>query len=252
METAASTRASTGSPPSPQFSASLPCWLSWSALFGWDSNSALFAAKHCPASSTDNGHTWELRTITDDVLGERAANLTGCFATSGAGTQKQYEPYKGRLLQQAACGKQGGGFLAITIFSDDNGKTWQGGNFASETEGTNGFRWNYDENKVVELSDGRLMLNSRIPRGSHGQGYRLVAISEDGGMNWGEYHIDNELQDSQNNAQLLRPFPSADSGTLRSKVLLFSNTKHHWDRVNGHVSMSYDDGETWPVSKQIR
>lgn len=186
------------------------------------------------------------------MLGERAANLTGCFATSGAGTQKQYEPYKGRLLQQAACGKQGGGFLAITIFSDDNGKTWQGGNFASDTEGTNGFRWNYDENKVVELSDGRLMLNSRIPRGSHGQGYRLVAISEDGGMNWGEYHIDNELQDSQNNAQLLRPFPSADSGTLRSKVLLFSNTKHHWDRVNGHVSMSYDDGETWPVSKQIR
>lgn len=204
------------------------------------------------ANSTDDGYTWELRTITDDVLGERASDFTGCFATSGAGTQKQYEPYKGRLLQQAACQKVGGGFLAITIFSDDHGKTWQGGNFASDTEGTDGFRWNYDENKVAELSDGRLMLNSRIPSSSHGGGYRLVAISEDGGMNWGEYRIDKELQDSQNNAQLIRPFPTASEGTLRSKVLLFSNTKNHWSRVDGHVSMSYDDGESWPVSKQIR
>ncbi|MDP9806578.1 sialidase-1 [Trueperella bonasi] len=204
------------------------------------------------ANSTDNGYTWKLRTITNDVLGERAADVTGCFATSGAGIQKQHEPHKGRLLQQAACRHKDGGFRALTIFSDDHGKTWQSGNFASATEGAQFFRWNYDENKVAELSDGRLMLNSRIPRGSHGAGYRLVAISEDGGMNWGEYRIDEQLQDSQNNAQLLRPFPTANKGTLRSKVLLFSNTKNHWNRVNGHVSMSYDDGASWPVSKQVR
>lgn len=204
------------------------------------------------SSSTDNGHTWTSRLITNDVLGERAGDVVGCFATSGAGTQKMLAPHKGRLLQQAACKTKKGNFRALTIFSDDHGKTWQGGNFTSETEGAKGNTWNFDENKVVELSDGRLMLNSRIPGGSYEQGHRLVAISKDGGVNWGEYRADHALKDSQNNAQIIRAFPTAKKGTLRSKVVLFSNTKQWGNRVDGHVSMSYDDGATWPVSTQIR
>ncbi|MFC5281874.1 exo-alpha-sialidase [Arcanobacterium canis] len=206
------------------------------------------------SSSTDNGYTWSHRIITNDILGSEATKFDGCFATSGAGTQKMQAPYKGRLLQQVACRKADrSGNLAVTIFSDDHGKTWQRGNFTSDTEGAaQGKKWNYDENKVTELSDGRLMLNSRIPRGSAEEGYRMVAVSNDGGMNWSEYRADHNLLDSQNNAQILRAFPTAKKGTLRGKVLLFSNTKNHWDRVDGHVSMSYDDGATWPVSKQIR
>lgn len=205
------------------------------------------------SSSKDNGYTWSSRLITNDVLGERAKDVTGCFATSGAGIQKMHEPFKGRLLQQAACKqKETGRFLALTIFSDDHGKTWQAGHFTSDTEGAKGNKWNFDENKIVELSDGRLMLNSRIPRGSYEQGYRLVAISTDGGRTWGQYHADHALKDSQNNAQIIRAFPTAHADTLRAKVLLFSNTKPWWDRIDGHVSMSYDNGATWPVSTQIR
>ncbi|WP_353065137.1 sialidase family protein [Arcanobacterium hippocoleae] len=40
------------------------------------------------ANSKDNGHTWQRRTITNEVLGSRATQVRGCFATSGAGIQK--------------------------------------------------------------------------------------------------------------------------------------------------------------------
>ncbi|WP_461005028.1 exo-alpha-sialidase [Trueperella pyogenes] len=208
------------------------------------------------SSSTDNGRTWNSRLITNDVLstsGTRIDEIKGCFATSGAGIQKMHEPFKGRLLQQAACKFNTGRFRAITIFSDDHGKTWQGGHFTSDTEGAPaGKHWNFDENKIAELSDGRLMLNSRIPGNSYGTGYRLVAYSADGGETWGGYHIEKQLPDSTNNAQLIRAFPSANNGTLRAKVLLFSNTEKPNNRVDGKVKMSYDDGKSWPISKQIR
>ncbi|QOR45039.1 exo-alpha-sialidase [Trueperella pecoris] len=199
------------------------------------------------ASSTDNGRTWTSRLITDDVLRSSGANISdiaGCFATSGAGIQKMHEPFKGRLLQQAACRFKTGGFQAITIYSDDHGETWKGGHF------TDSRHRNFDENKVVELSDGSLMLNSRVS-GNFGKGRRIVASSTDGGVNWTDIHIDDNLRDSTNNAQILRPFPSANKGTLRAKVLLFSNTEQG-ERVNGKVKMSYDDGKSWPVAKQIR
>ncbi|MEW6878102.1 exo-alpha-sialidase [Trueperella pyogenes] len=208
------------------------------------------------SSSTDNGRTWNSRLITNDVLstsGTRIDEIKGCFATSGAGIQKMHEPFKGRLLQQAACKFNTGRFRAITIFSDDHGKTWQGGHFTSDTEGAPaGKHWNFDENKIAELSDGRLMLNSRIPGNSYGTGYRLVAYSADGGETWGGYHIEKQLPDSTNNAQLIRAFPSANNGTLRAKVLLFSNTEKPGHRYDGKVKMSYDDGKSWPIAKQIR
>ena len=42
--------------------------------------------------------------------------------------------------------------MAVSVYSDDHGATWKPG---EPTEGS------ADENKVVELSDGRLLLNSR-------------------------------------------------------------------------------------------
>ncbi|MGV4376754.1 exo-alpha-sialidase [Trueperella pyogenes] len=200
------------------------------------------------ASSTDNGHTWTSRLITNDVLstsGARIDEIKGCFATSGAGIQKMHEPFKGRLLQQAACKFNTGGFRAITIYSDDHGKTWKGGHF------TDSRHQNFDENKIAELSDGRLMLNSRVSA-NPGKYKRIVATSSDGGVNWTDIHIDNNLPDSTNNAQIIRAFPSANNGTLRAKVLLFSNTEQPDNRVDGKVKMSYDDGKSWPIAKQIR
>ncbi|AKK10313.1 GDSL-type esterase/lipase family protein [Corynebacterium uterequi] len=206
------------------------------------------------AESKDNGHTWTERDITAEALGDKAKDLVACFATSGAGTQKLNAPHQGRLLQQAVCSfkEKGHNYAAVTIYSDDHGKTWHSGNFASTTEGGN---WAYDENKIVELSDGRLMLNSR-PSGGTASGHRIVAISDDGGENWKDYRVQKDLLDPQNNAQVMRAFPTARPGTLRSKVLVFSNTRNSTvgfaNRQPGTISLSFDDGATWPVSKQFR
>ncbi|MDD7505325.1 MAG: sialidase family protein [Actinomycetaceae bacterium] len=204
--------------------------------------------------SDDNGYTWREEVITAQVLKGKVPGAVSCFATSGGGTQKLQEPHKGRLLQQAACRVEKDGrevISAFTIYSDDHGATWHGGEFtASEVQGLGSLR--FDENKVVELSDGSLMLNSRTWTGDTGPRHRITAISRDGGVTWGDYKIRSELVDPSNNAQIIRAFPNAKPGSLRSKVLLFSNTANDSKRTNGTISMSCDDGATWPVRKQFR
>ena len=193
--------------------------------------------------STDNGYTWTQRVITDQVLGDKGKELTSCFATSGAGTQKMAEPNKGRLLQQMACVHKTNGIVAFTIYSDDHGATWKSGN---ATPGVVDGK-KFDENKVAELSDGSLILISR----AQNSGGRIICNSTDSGENWTNCRISNELSDEANNAQVIRAFPNATPGTLRSKVLLFSGTPGA-GRNNGKIWASFDDGKTWPLSKQFR
>ena len=192
--------------------------------------------------STDNGHSWTQRVITDQVLGEKAKELQSCFATSGAGTQKMTAPDKGRLLQQMACVPKSGGIVAYTIYSDDHGKTWKSGNPTPAVVAGKKF----DENKVTELSDGSLILISRSQAG----GGRIICTSTDSGENWKDCHVSNDLADENNNAQVIRAFPNAKPGTLRSQVLLFSGTDN--GRKNGYVWASFDNGKTWPVKKQFK
>lgn len=200
--------------------------------------------------STDNGHTWTERVITAGALHDKA-DLKSCFATSGAGIQKKQAPHAGRLVQQAACVKTDNTIVAFSIFSDDHGGTWQSGAYTRVDRGEGETQWRFDENKVAELSDGRLLLNSRTTNASPGGGHRLVAISEDAGETWGETSYDEELIDSGNNAQLIRAFPNAKPGSARSKVLLYSGAFNQGQRTNGTVLASCDDGETWAHHKEL-
>ncbi|WP_181446935.1 exo-alpha-sialidase [Streptomyces sp. NTH33] len=185
--------------------------------------------------SHDEGRTWEHETITADVtadLGWRSR-----FAASGQGIQLKYGKHAGRLLQQYTIINGAGVFQAVSVYSDDHGRSWKVG----EPVGVG-----MDENKTVELSDGRVMLNSRDSQRS---GYRKVALSEDGGVTYGKVTIDRELPDPTNNASLVRAFPNAPEGSARAKVLLFSNAASTSQRANGIVRMSFDDGRTWPVGR---
>lgn len=170
--------------------------------------------------------------------------VAGMFASSGEGIQLKYGQYKGRLIQQyAGKVKQADGSTVIqaySVYSDDHGKTWQRGAFV----GTG-----MDENKVVELSDGRVMLNSRD---STNGGGRKVAISTDGGASYGAVRYDSALVDPTNNAGLTRMFPDAAQGTAAAKVLLFSNANNRSSRSNGTVRYSCDDGATWSAGKQFK
>lgn len=187
------------------------------------------------STSSDDGHTWSHRTITADVTGD--LSWRSRFASSGQGIQLKYGPHSGRLVQQYTIINGSGAFQAVSVYSDDHGVTWQVG----EPVGTG-----MDENKTVELSDGRVMLNSRD---SGRSGFRKVAYSTDGGVTYGPVTIDRELPDPTNNASIVRAYPNAPQHSARAKVLLFSNAASSTSRSLGTVRVSYDDGETWPESR---
>ena len=189
------------------------------------------------STSTDNGWTWTHRTITADITKDNP--WTARFAASGQGIQIQHGAHAGSLVQQYTIRTADGTVQAVSVYSDDHGKTWQAGT----PTGTG-----MDENKVVELSDGSLMLNSRA---SDGSGFRKVARSTDGGQTWSEPASDKNLPDSVDNAQIIRAFPNAAPSDPRAKVLLLSHSPNPkpWSRDRGTISMSCDDGASWATGK---
>jgi len=183
--------------------------------------------------SDDNGHTWsERREITSSVKPPE----WGWYATGpGVGIQLENEPYRGRLV--IPCDHDYGQKGSHMIYSDDHGQTWT---YSQRIlPGCN-------ECQVVELIDGRLMNNARTY--SIDPDHRGISISTDGGATWSEVWFDEELPEPTCQASFLR-FTRADKQDKNR--LIFSNPAHTSSRVNMTVKMSYDEGETWPVAKQI-
>ncbi|MBS5341090.1 MAG: exo-alpha-sialidase, partial [Actinomyces sp. oral taxon 181] len=120
---------------------------------GTDPNARNILQAHV-IESHDNGQTWvNPRTITDQVTQGHDDQWFTRFASSGEGIQLRYGAHAGRLIQQYAVANAGStSLMAVSVYSDDHGATWKPG---APSEGS------ADENKVVELSDGRLLLNSR-------------------------------------------------------------------------------------------
>lgn len=184
-----------------------------------------------PNGKTVNGH-------------EHVGGVKGMFASSGEGIQLRYGAHAGRLIQQfmGTVVQDDGSTVqqAYSLYSDDNGKTWQMGTPVGE---------GMDENKVVELSNGDVMLNSRPQTG----GYRKVAKSTDGGVTYSEPKEDDQLPDPANNGHITRMYPDAAQGSAEAKILLFSNTATKAaPRENGLVRYSCDDGQKWSSGKAIR
>lgn len=177
--------------------------------------------------SDDDGLTWRHRRITAQIKDPAWA---GIFASSGAGIQIRRGPIAGRLVQQYVVRVKTEVFAA-SAFSDDHGEHWRMGALVGPGA---------DENKVVELADGRLMLNSRS------KPYRRIAYSNDGGATWSGWREERALVDPANNAAIIRENPDADPGSPRAHGLLFSNTEHPTQRRNLVLKHSCDDGATWP------
>ena len=221
-----------------------------SAFGNNDANRNIISAQ--VAESGDGGITWsEPRLITQTVKpGTSAASpqpgdVRGMFATSGEGIQLKYGPHAGRLIQQFAGDvRQANGtntIQAYSVYSDDHGATWvKGANVGT----------GMDENKTVELSDGRVMLNSRSHSGADNA--RKVAISTDGGATYGPVTLDSSLTDPGNNAAIARLFPEAPAGSADARKLIFTNAFHPDNRQNVSARVSCDDGATWGVPRTIR
>ncbi|WP_031034216.1 exo-alpha-sialidase [Streptomyces sp. NRRL F-5650] len=182
--------------------------------------------------SDDDGLTWKHERITADL---KDPSWGGMFASSGEGIQLRHGAYKGRLIQQYALRKDGANY-AVSAYSDDHGATWKTGT----PVGPGG-----DENKTVELSDGRIMLNNRS------KPYRTVAHSTDGGVTYTPFQQDTELPDPANNGSLTRFAPDVDPSHPRASWLVFSNTATTSSRSNLTVRLSCDNGQTWPVRRTV-
>lgn len=201
--------------------------------------------------SSDGGVTWSQPRLITDVTkpgtsktSPAAGDVRSNFASSGEGIQLKYGQYKGRLIQQYAGDvRQADGtnkIQAYSVYSDDHGATWHKGANVGDR---------MDENKTVELSDGRVLLNSRD---NANQGYRKVAVSTDGGASYGPVTQDTELPDPANNGAIARMFPNAAQGSADAKKLIFTNANSKTGRENVSARVSCDDGATWPGVRTIR
>lgn len=124
-----------------------------------------------------------------------------------------------------------------TLYSDDMGETWHIGEMISGT-GTSDLV-DPNESTIVELSDGRVMVNMRNQTGTN---LRAVAISPNGSDNWSEPYFDEALNEPVCFGSLVR----YDENTL-----LFVNPDTTSGRTRGTVKVSYDDGKTWPVKRML-
>ena len=129
---------------------------------------------------------------------------------------------------------------ASTIYSDDNGKTWQVGDVVLKL----------NETIAVQLSDGRVMLSSR--NGGKAK-RRLMTFGPDGATGWSEPVIAQEILEPGCMAGLTSHPGTKDTP---GPILLHSNP-HTTDtekqaRENVSVNASFDDGQTWPVRRLLK
>ncbi len=192
-------------------------------------------AGHYFVCSEDEGETW---------TGMQSIDLP--YWPHDVGITLRYGKYKGRLILPARFTKgkrlDWPNMFNGVLISDDKGDTWRAGGLTQSHVG---------EACVVELSDGRVYVNSRNHAANFG--IRNHAISYDGGETFTEFGDDPELIE-----------PTCDAGMVRyndpsvGNVILFSNpstsARKRWDGGSRHrmtVRGSYDNGETWPLKRLI-
>jgi sialidase-1 len=182
--------------------------------------------------STDDGVTWS---APEDITGSVKQFDWTWYATGpGVGIQTR----SGRLVIPANHAVLGTGVhQSHVVFSDDGGRSWQVG--GSADPGTN-------ESQIVELGDGRLMLNMRN-HPPKAENFRMVATSADGGRSWSQAKPDVALIEPPAQASLIRSTTLEANGRDR---LLFSNPASV-RRERMTVRISEDEGATWPVSRVV-
>ena len=177
--------------------------------------------------SSDNGKTWSKPEDITSQIAKPEWHTDFKFITSGRGIQTR----SGKLLHTMVNLKNG-----LHLFgSDDHGETW----FLIDTPITPA-----DESKVLELTDGTWVINSRV----HHKGLRIMHSSVDEGQTWTTKE-ETQLIDPGNNASFIR-YTAKEDGYDKDRIL-FSNAKMKQGRYNMTVRISYDEGKTWSEGKTI-
>lgn len=145
--------------------------------------------------------------------------------------------------------------IVSTIYSDDDGQSWQMGEVvANETKPL----VNPNESVLLELADGRVQINSRSESPEH---RRAVAISPDGSTRWSQPKFHDQLLEPICMANIVRWTTDKDTKAGGKNRIVFSNP-HNLERANAKpgqgrdrknlsLKLSYDEGETWPINKTL-
>lgn len=140
--------------------------------------------------------------------------------------------------------------VVSTIYSDDHGKTWDRGAIVPPT-----IR-NMGEGVVLELSDGRVMLNMRNEDITH---RRAIAYSPDGTTGWTKPVFQEQLYEPVCFASSIR---FSGKGRGCKSCILFANPYNQITtafipqyemrpRDNLTVRLSCDEGKTWPSMRLL-
>ena len=201
-------------------------------------------------SSRDHGVTWSERrqVVFPNRPGETSDGLYWRHAEPGPGTGIQLKWQKddrlnGRLVVPAkrAGSKTPDGPTTtepFVYYSDDHGETWQLGNVTGGPDA--------NESEVVELTDGRLLLDARQSEGN----YRRRHISTDGGITWSANRPD-DIPLTRVDGSLAR-YSARRAGHERDRIL-FSAPQGDGglNRNNLALWTSYDEGQSFVNPKLI-
>ena len=189
------------------------------------------------ARSYDNGVTWTTpEDITDFIFGDNCIvpeqrTWRASFFGSGNGLRTS----TGRIIFVAAIRETTAQVLYNhAVYSDDNGQTWHVSGRASSSG---------DEAKVTELEDGRILMSIRHA------GNRWYNISEDGGETWQPTTSTwTDITAPACNGDMIR-YTCVNQGDDRNRLL--HSVPYGSQRSHVSVYVSYDEGETWPIRKDI-
>lgn len=180
--------------------------------------------------SDDNGATWsepaDLTAVARDLKDPQ-------WRSSFAGPCGVIQDRQGRLVAPIWRVSQPWGVFAI--FSEDHGRTWQRGALVPGQAGG-------DENQLVELAGGRLLMDIR----QKGVAHRWFAESADGGRTWGQPRPG--LAATPCCCSILRvPLPQDGKGP---GAIIWSGPAGP-GRKKLVLRVSRDEGQTFPLERQI-
>ena len=208
--------------------------------------------------STDDGITWSKgEDITSQIYGAQCKDAVrnkwyAAFVSSGNGVQLS----TGRILFVLNVREDGQWnfklFRNYVMYSDDGGYTWNvSKNAPKNTVGGN-------EAKIVELSDGRLLMSARPSSGNK----RMHAYSSDRGETWTDATPKSDITVAGSNGDMIY-YTSVKNGWDTNRIIHFiptaSTTVTGEHQYNGRVGpanpyfyYSYDDGKTFIKGPQVK
>lgn len=197
-------------------------------------------------TSSDDGKSWSLpRDLTRST--KREKGVTTIASGPGIGIQLTQGSHAGRIVFPMNEGPFGM-WNIYAVYSDDKGESWHMGENVP-----NGIITASDGKKVstvneaqfAELDDGSIRFNVRRWAGKP---VRKSAVSGDGGISWSNVEDAEELIDPGCMGSILR---YEQKGAPKSNLLLYSGPQSK-GREQGTISISYDNGQSWPVKKVIQ